>query len=176
VPVAELNELVVAALKRAMRVKGVEGNASAFTRLLRTHVGDGPDPTTVGRWLKGEQTVPAWALVAASQVSDISPTDLLLPEADVTDVKRLVEDLEARMAELRTSLTTAERRGGNQAAPVSDARLAQLADVVARLQDAVETQGELLDRVAKQILPRQSRARADEAATPTPTDSGGPGA
>jgi hypothetical protein len=59
VPVTEFNEVVVAALKRAMRAKGIEGNATAFTRLLRHEVGDAPDPTTVGRWLRGEQTVPA---------------------------------------------------------------------------------------------------------------------
>ena len=173
-PVTEFNDLVVAALKRAMRAKGIEGNAAAFTRLLRTEIGDAPDPTTVGRWLRGEQTVPAWALVAASRVSDISPTDLLLPEADVTEVKRLVEGLEARMAELRASLATAEQRGGDQPTAVVDTRLAQLADVIARLQDAVDTQGELLDRVAKQVLPRRTQARRDGTGTPAPTSPGGP--
>lgn len=109
--VADLNNLVVAALKRAMRAKGIEGNASAFTRLLRQEVVDGPDPTTVGRWLKGEQMVPAWALVAASRVSGVAPTDLLLPEADVADLKRVVEGLRAEVAELR-SITAAQPGAG----------------------------------------------------------------
>lgn len=105
--VAELNQLVVAALRRAMRARGIEGNAAAFTRLLRAEAGDGPDPTTVSRWLRGEQIVPAWALVAASRASGMAPTDLLLPEADLVDLRRVVEDLRGQVAELRDTVAAA---------------------------------------------------------------------
>ena len=171
---SELNDLVVAALKRAMRAQGIEGNVAAFTRLLRGEVGDAPDPTTMGRWLRGEQTVPAWALVAASRASGISPSDLLLPEADAAELKRLVESLEAQMAELRSSLATAERGGADQPADAYDARLAQLAGVITRIQDSVETQGELLDRVAKQVLPRRSGHAKEGARGAEPSNRGEP--
>jgi hypothetical protein len=120
VTVGDLNEEAVAALKRAMRAKGIEGNAAAFTRLLRGEVGDGPDPTTVGRWLKGEQTVPAWALLAASRASGVAPTDLLLPDADVSDLRRMVADLHQQMTELRTSIAVGGTEGTSRRASLSE--------------------------------------------------------
>jgi hypothetical protein len=78
------------------------------------------------------------------------------------------------MTELRASLATAERRGGDQPGAAFDARLAQLADIVSRLQDSVETQGELLDRLAQQVLPPRSRARREDAQNAAPSSRGGP--
>ncbi len=135
--VAELNGLAVAGLKQAMRATGVEGNAAAFTRLLRQEAGDGPDPTTVGRWLRGEQTVPAWALLAASRASGVSPTDLLLPDADVSDLRRIVDDLRRQMTELRTSIAATGTEGQSRRASLSEVE-GVLAVVRRQLSDAAE--------------------------------------
>lgn len=164
--VAELNDLAVAALKRAMRATGVEGNAAAFTRLLRAQAGDGPDPTTVGRWLRSEQTVPAWALLAASRASELAPTDLLLPDDDLASLHRVVEALQGAMTELRSPGPTGQSANAAELIAGLDSRLAQLADIVRRLQDTVETQGELLDKVAEEVLPSRSELRRTEAPAP----------
>lgn len=164
--VAELNELAVAALKRAMRATGVEGNAAAFTRLLRGQAGDGPDPTTVGRWLRSEQTVPAWALLAASRTSEIAPTDLLLPDDDLSSLHRVVEALQGAVAELRSPTTTTASGSAQEVIEGLDSKLVQLADIVRRLQDTVETQGQLLDKVAKEVLQPRADLRRPEAPTP----------
>lgn len=163
---AELNELAVAALKRAMRATGVEGNAAAFTRLLRGQAGDGPDPTTVGRWLRSEQTVPAWALLAASRASEMAPTDLLLPDDDLASLHRVVQALQGAVAELHTPTRTAQSANSQEVLAGLESQLAQLADIVRRLQDTVETQGDLLDRVAKEVLPSRSALRGADAPAP----------
>ena len=154
--VAELNELAVDALKRAMRAMGIEGNAAAFTRLLAGETGQGPDPTTVGRWLKGDQTVPAWALLAASRTTQIAIADLLLPEADVANVQRLLEDLQAQVHDLRSAMEE-DRQAGTDESTL--AKLTELAELVTGLQGTVDTQGELLQRVAKEVLPTRSELR-----------------
>jgi hypothetical protein len=41
-----------------------------------------------------------------------------------------------------------------------EVKLAQLAEIVARLQDTVETQGELLERIAREALPSRGEGAA----------------
>ncbi|MGH7883195.1 MAG: hypothetical protein ACREN8_09890 [Candidatus Dormibacteraceae bacterium] len=93
----ELNQQAVTVVKRAMRAIGLEGNISAFTRALKAEAGDAPEATTVGRWIKGDQTVPAWALFAASQASGVTLTDLAVPEADLVSLHSEVEQLKQEL-------------------------------------------------------------------------------
>ncbi len=97
-----------------MRMEGMEGNKSAFARLLRGQVGDGPAPNTVGRWLRGEQTIPAWALVACAEAVRADLGELLGLEAQA-----LPEQLHAMRAELEAM----QRRMDELAAQVADVQV-----------------------------------------------------
>ena len=100
---ADYNARVAEALKTAMRLRGMEGNKSAFARLLRALVGDGPAPNTVGRWLSRQQVIPAWALVASAQAADADLGELLGLEAQASP-----EQLRAMRAELERQRSTTE--------------------------------------------------------------------
>jgi hypothetical protein len=77
----------------------------------------------------------------------------------------------ARMAGLTLDALLGEAMGASgQVAGAGDRpsqyddQLAQVAAVVARLSETVETQGDLLDRIAREVLPNKSRSRQPEAA------------
>jgi hypothetical protein len=106
---ADYNARVVEVLKAAMRMEGMEGNKSAFARLLRGRVGDGPAPNTVGRWLRGEQTIPAWALVACAEAVQTDLGELLGLEAPASSdqlqqMRRGMEAMQRRVEELAAQL------------------------------------------------------------------------
>jgi hypothetical protein len=110
---ADYNARVIELLKAAMRTERMEGNKSAFARLLRGRVGDGPAPNTVGRWLRGEQTIPAWALVACAEAvgADLgellgleapsSPEQLRSMRSELEAMQRKVDDLAAKLADVQ---------------------------------------------------------------------------
>jgi 8-oxo-dGTP diphosphatase len=137
---ADYNSRVVEALKAAMRMRGMEGNKSAFARLLRGRVGDGPAPNTVGRWLRGEQTIPAWALVAAAEAVQIDLGELLGLEGQTVP-----EELRALREELETQRRAAE-------------------GVERRIDEAVESR---IEQLMVQVLNRLQRGATLEASLPS---------
>jgi hypothetical protein len=72
-----LNHEIVAGLRQAMRALNTEGNKAEFARALKRLTGDAPGETTVGRWLRDEDLVPAWAFLAAARAAGVSMDELL---------------------------------------------------------------------------------------------------
>lgn len=75
--VRDLNREVISGLRQAMRVLGTEGNKARFARMLKEFAGDAPGETTVGRWLRDDDLVPAWALLAAARAARMSIDKLI---------------------------------------------------------------------------------------------------
>jgi hypothetical protein len=111
VGVFELNRQVAEALKVAREATRIK-SGSAFARLLQDHVGGSPSVATYLRWEEGSQIIPAWGLVAASQVSGIRIDDLLGPAPRSADVLARLAALEGEVKRLRQ-----ERLGGQSQEP-----------------------------------------------------------
>ena len=103
-------------------------------------------------WISRPGSVSSLALVAAARMASMSLDELLAlaTDAPASSPPPAVEGLDDLIRSF-------------------DTRLSQIVDVVGRLQDTVETQGELLDRVAKQVLPARAGSHAGEAAAHSPS-------
>jgi hypothetical protein len=93
-------------------------------------------------WVSKPSSVSSLALIAAARLANM-PLDALLAQASTS-----TEHVPGAPAE---SLS-----------PDFEVRLAQLADLVIRLQDTVDNQGQLLDQVAKEVLQSGRRSRSTE--------------
>jgi len=93
-------------------------------------------------WVNRPRSLSSVALVAAARMAGY-PLDELLAEAIAGPGPAI------------------ELRGSSSSGV--EAQLTQVAEVVARLQATVETQGDLLDRIAREVLEGRTRARAREA-------------
>ena len=94
-------------------------------------------------WVNRPRSLSSVALVAAARMAGV-PVDELLAGA-AAGPRRATE------------------APVDEPAGIEADQLAQVAEVVARLQETVETQGALLDRIAREVLPSRSRARVREA-------------
>lgn len=102
-------------------------------------------------WISRPGSVSSLALVAAARLANMTLDELL---ALATDAPASSPPPAVDLDDLIRSF---------------DTRLSQIVDVVGRLQDTVETQGELLDRLAKQVLPARAGSPESEAAGHSPS-------
>lgn len=137
-------------------------------------------------WLERPETVSALTALAAIHVlGEARAIELLFgkaPGAATAEQDQGHEETIERLAELESQLaaftdivhTPQARTTVDAGELVEDqlsgveTRLAQVAEVVGRLQVTVETQGELLDRIAKQVLPPRSRSSTGDTETTVP--------
>ncbi len=104
-------------------------------------------------WITRPGSVSSLALVAAARMANISVDELLAQAGDV-----------------QTPPATQASDRWDELVAGFDRRLAQVAEVMGRLQETVETQGDLLDRVAEVVLGTRARSRQNDegASEPSP--------
>ncbi len=103
-------------------------------------------------WITRPVSVSSLALVAAARMANISIDELLTQAGDVQPPP--ATQASANWEELVEGF---------------DGRLAQIAEVVGRLQETVETQGDLLDRVAEVVLGTRFRSQQGDEGVSEPT-------
>lgn len=91
-----------------MKAMGLR-HATELAARLRLVVTNGPSPTTCLRWVKREQAVPAWALLAAAQAAEIS-VDVLLGQLETQRLLNELGTIEQRLQALERN--RAERHLG----------------------------------------------------------------
>jgi hypothetical protein len=77
-------------------------HATELAARLRSVVTNGPSPTTCLRWIKREQAVPAWALLAAAQAAEMS-VDALLGQLETRRLLNELAAIEQRLEALERS-------------------------------------------------------------------------
>lgn len=97
----EAHRTVYAAMEKAMRARGLR-TARALAQALNAN-GYAVSERAVAAWRSRESAIPAWALVAFSKVSGLSPNDLMAPETSepiaqtIAGYERALADLQERV-------------------------------------------------------------------------------
>ena len=101
--IEDFNQRALRGLERAQQASGAR-SAEAFAGRLAVRVGGSPDGSTYRRWIRAENVIPAWALIAAADECELSPDALLNWEGSAVNEAELLglpKRMEAQEAELR---------------------------------------------------------------------------
>ena len=153
-PVEEYEDRVRKAIEKAIRTAGDGRSASAFAKRMRAEVGNGPGLSAPARWIRsdeGHERIPAWALLAAADVAQVSVAELL-EDGESPGVRAELNQLKAEFATLRRSASGQDQMVGTSPAEGDASEAAQDGEVsTSALARAVTEQSRQLAGMVKEL-------------------------